>query len=31
VVWAIRDGRDVTEHMHKYLKAKAKAVQEAAE
>ena len=25
VVWAIRDGRDVTEHMHRYLKAKAKA------
>jgi glutamate synthase (NADPH/NADH) small chain len=24
VVWAIRDGRDVTEHMHKYLKAKAR-------
>lgn len=23
VVWAIRDGRDVTEHMHRYLKAKA--------
>jgi len=23
VVWAIRDGRDVTEHMHSYLKAKA--------
>lgn len=23
VVWAIRDGRDVTEHMHKYLKAQA--------
>jgi glutamate synthase (NADPH/NADH) small chain len=23
VVWAIRDGRDVTEHMHMYLKAKA--------
>jgi len=20
VVWAIRDGRDVTEHMHKYLR-----------
>ncbi|MEO7467858.1 MAG: FAD-dependent oxidoreductase, partial [Sphingobium limneticum] len=25
VVWAIRDGRDVTDHMHRYLKAKAKA------
>ncbi|MCB2013730.1 MAG: NAD(P)-dependent oxidoreductase [Sphingobium sp.] len=25
VVWAIRDGRDVTEHMHRYLKAKAAA------
>ena len=25
VVWAIRDGRDVTEHMHRYLKAKARA------
>ena len=25
VVWAIRDGRDVTEHMHRYLRAKAKA------
>jgi glutamate synthase (NADPH/NADH) small chain len=24
VVWAIRDGRDVTEHMHKYLKVKAR-------
>ena len=23
VVWAIRDGRDVTEHMHNYLKSKA--------
>jgi glutamate synthase (NADPH) small chain len=23
VVWAIRDGRDVSDHMHKYLKAKA--------
>lgn len=23
VVWAIRDGRDVTEHMHSYLRAKA--------
>src|SRR3546814_6598736 len=22
VVWAIRDGRDVTDHMHKYLKPK---------
>ncbi|MET0138290.1 MAG: NAD(P)-dependent oxidoreductase [Sphingobium sp.] len=25
VVWAIRDGRDVTEHMQRYLKAKARA------
>jgi glutamate synthase (NADPH/NADH) small chain len=25
VVWAIRDGRDVTDHMHAYLKAKATA------
>ena len=25
VVWAIRDGRDVSEHMHRYLKTKAKA------
>jgi glutamate synthase (NADPH/NADH) small chain len=25
VVWAIRDGRDVADHMHAYLKAKAKA------
>lgn len=25
VVWAIRDGRDVAEHMHKYLKARARA------
>lgn len=25
VVWAIRDGRDVSEHMHRYLKARAKA------
>jgi glutamate synthase (NADPH) small chain len=25
VVWAIRDGRDVSEHMHRYLKIKAKA------
>ena len=24
VVWAVRDGRDVTDHMHSYLKAKAK-------
>jgi glutamate synthase (NADPH) small chain len=22
VVWAVRDGRDVTDHMHAYLKAK---------
>ena len=26
VVWAIRDGRDVAEHMHRYLKAKAAAI-----
>lgn len=25
VVWAIRDGRDVSEHIHRYLKTKAKA------
>lgn len=25
VVWAIRDGRDVSDHMHSYLKARAKA------
>jgi glutamate synthase (NADPH) small chain len=25
VVWAIRDGRDVSDHMHRYLKIKAKA------
>nr|GLK21019.1 oxidoreductase [Microbacterium terregens] len=25
VVWAIRDGRDVSEHMHRYLREKAKA------
>ena len=30
VVWAIRDGRDVTERMHAYLKAKAKAAKVAA-
>ncbi|MFM9979216.1 MAG: NAD(P)-dependent oxidoreductase [Sphingomonadaceae bacterium] len=30
VVWAIRDGRDVSEHMHAYLKAKAAAVRQAA-
>jgi len=29
VVWAIRDGRDVSERMHAYLKAKAKAAAEA--
>jgi glutamate synthase (NADPH/NADH) small chain len=23
VVWAVRDGRDVSEHMHKYLKIRA--------
>ncbi|MEO1045939.1 MAG: NAD(P)-dependent oxidoreductase [Pseudomonadota bacterium] len=26
VVWAIRDGRDVAEHMHAFLKAKARAI-----
>jgi glutamate synthase (NADPH) small chain len=30
VVWAIRDGRDVSEHMGRYLKAKAKAERKAA-
>ena len=30
VVWAIRDGRDVTDRMHAYLKAKAKAAKVAA-
>jgi glutamate synthase (NADPH) small chain len=30
VVWAIRDGRDVSEHMHKYLKAKAASERKAA-
>lgn len=30
VVWAIRDGRDVAEHMHRYLRAQAKAAREAA-
>ena len=30
VVWAIRDGRDVTEHMHRYLRAKAKAAEKVA-
>ncbi|MFM9853087.1 MAG: NAD(P)-dependent oxidoreductase [Sphingomonadaceae bacterium] len=30
VVWAIRDGRDVSDHMHKYLKAKAVAERKAA-
>ncbi len=30
VVWAIRDGRDVSEHMHRYLKAKAAATRKAA-
>ncbi len=29
VVWAIRDGRDVAERMHSYLKAKADASREA--
>jgi glutamate synthase (NADPH/NADH) small chain len=31
VVWAIRDGRDVAEHMQSYLKAKAKAAASGAE
>ncbi len=30
VVWAVRDGRDVSDHMHNYLKAKASALKEAA-
>ena len=30
VVWAIRDGRDVADHMHKYLRAKAGAERKAA-
>jgi glutamate synthase (NADPH) small chain len=30
VVWAIRDGRDVSEHMHRYLKAKAASERKAA-
>ena len=30
VVWAIRDGRDVSEHMHRYLKAKAASARRAA-
>jgi glutamate synthase (NADPH/NADH) small chain len=30
VVWAIRDGRDVTQHMHDWLQAKAKLVKVAA-
>ncbi len=30
VVWGIRDGRDVTEHMHKFLRAKKLAEKEAA-
>lgn len=29
-VWGIRDGRDVTEHMHRYLREKAKAERVAA-
>ena len=31
VVWAIREGRDAAEHMHKYLKAQMSAMAEAAE
>jgi glutamate synthase (NADPH) small chain len=30
VVWAIRDGRDVSDHMHRYLKSKAAATRKAA-
>lgn len=30
VVWAIRDGQDVADHMHKYLRAKAKSERQAA-
>ncbi len=30
VVWAIRDGRDVADHMHRFLKAKATAIRKAA-
>ena len=30
VVWAIRDGRDVSDHMHRYLKAKAATIRKAA-
>jgi glutamate synthase (NADPH) small chain len=30
VVWAVRDGRDVTDHMHAYLKAKAASERKAA-
>ena len=30
VVWAVRDGRDVAEHMHRYLKARARAEKVAA-
>ncbi len=30
VVWAIRDGRDVSDHMHRYLKAKAAMTRKAA-
>ena len=30
VVWAIRDGRDVSDHMHRYLKTKAAATRKAA-
>ncbi len=30
VVWAIRDGRDVTEHMHRFMREKAKAAKQAA-
>ena len=30
VVWGIRDGRDVTEHMHRFLRAKKLAEKQAA-
>ena len=30
VVWAIRDGRDVSDHMHRYLKAKTAMIRKAA-
>jgi glutamate synthase (NADPH) small chain len=30
VVWAIKDGRDMVEHMHKWLRAKAESTKVAA-